>query len=115
MALNEEQIAEIKKAAAKYLYYNRPPLEIRDKVDLAYRIEGQSVYVFEIRPRWDNPKVKMESPVAKTTYIKSTDVWKVYWIRSTMKWDLYEPVPYVRTIYDFFDLVQEDEHNCFFG
>ena len=45
MAFTNKQIQEIEKAAAKFLYYLRPPLEIRDKLDIAYRIDGQSVYV----------------------------------------------------------------------
>jgi len=38
IAFNNEQTEDIKKAAAKYMYYNRPPLEIRDKLDLGYRV-----------------------------------------------------------------------------
>lgn len=71
MAFTKGQIAEIEKAAAKYMYYNRPPLEVRDQLDFAYRIEGQSVYLFEIRPCWDNPEKESETSIAKTTYIKS--------------------------------------------
>lgn len=115
MAFTNTQIQEIKKAAAKYLYYNRPPLEIRDKLDLAYRIEGQSVYVVEIRPRWDKPDEKTEDPVAKTTFVKTKNQWKIFWLRGNLKWYLYKPVPYVKNISDFFDLVTEDKLNCFFG
>ncbi len=53
MALAKEQITEIKKEAAKFLYYKRPPEEIRNQVDLSYHIEEQSVYIFEIRPEWN--------------------------------------------------------------
>ncbi len=115
MALTKEQIAEIEKAAAKYMYYNRPPMEIRDKLDLGYRIEGQNVYIFEIRPRWDKPEEKKESPVAKATYIKSKNLWGVYWMRGNLKWYHYQPVPYVKNISGFFDLVAEDALSCFFG
>jgi hypothetical protein len=57
MAFTKTQIQEIEKAAAKFMYYHRPPLEIREKLDIGYRIEGQSVYVFEIRPGWDKPEI----------------------------------------------------------
>jgi len=59
MALNKEQVKEIEQAASKYMYYNRPPLEIREQLDFGYRIEDQNVYLFEIRPRWDRPEMKM--------------------------------------------------------
>ncbi len=115
MKLSEELIEEVKQAAAKYMYYNRPPIEIRDQVDMGYRIEGQSVYLFEIRPGWDKPDEKHESPIAKTTYVKAKKLWKIYWMRSNLKWYIYEPVPLVLSISDFFDTVNEDEYHCFFG
>ena len=71
MAFTKEQITEIKKATAKYLFYNRPPLKVREQLDFGCRIEGQSVYLFEIRPRWDKAEEKTETPIAKTTYIES--------------------------------------------
>ncbi len=115
MALSKEQIADIEKATAEYMYYNRPPLDIRDQLDFGYRIEGQSVFLFEVRPRWDKPEEKSELPVAKTTYIKSKNLWKIYWMRGNLKWYHYEPVPFVKSISAFFDLVAADELSCFFG
>ena len=115
MAFTKEQITEIEKAATKYMYYERPPLEVRNQLDLGYRIEDQNVFLFEIRPRWDKPEEKTETPVAKTTYIKSQNQWKIYWMRGNLKWYHYEPVPYVKSISDFFDLVAEDALSCFFG
>ncbi len=115
MALTKEQIVEIEKAASKYMYYNRPPIEIREQLDLGYRIEGQNVYLLEIRPRWNKPDEIMESAIAKTTYIKSRNMWKIYWMRGNLKWYHYEPVPFVKTISDFFDLVATDELGCFWG
>ena len=43
----------------------------KDQLDFGYRIDGQNVYLFEIRPRWDKPEEITETPVAKTTFIKS--------------------------------------------
>jgi hypothetical protein len=115
MSLTKTQIQEIEKAAAKFMYYHRPPLEIREKLDIGYRIEGQSVYVFEIRPRWDKPEVIHESPVAKTTFVKAKTHWKIFWIRANLKWYHYKPVPYVKNIARFFDVVGEDKLGCFWG
>lgn len=115
MAFTNDQIEEIENAAAKFMYYNRPPLEVRLQLDLGYRIDDQNVYLFEIRPKWNNPTESMESLVAKTTYVKSKNIWKVFWMRSDLKWHNYKPVPTVATINNFFDLVEEDELSCFFG
>ena len=115
MGLTNEQIQTIKKEAAKYLYHNRPPIEIRDELDLGFRIDGQSVFVFEIRPKFMVPNEKTELKVAKTTFVQSANHWKVFWLRGDLKWYPYEPCPHVPSISAFFDLIQEDSLSCFFG
>jgi len=43
MALSEFEIKKCEKAIALFMSKRRPPAEIRDKVDLDYRIKGQLV------------------------------------------------------------------------
>ncbi len=115
MALSDLQIRKVEKAATEFLKKKRPPPDIRHKIDLGYRIEGQNVFVFEIFPLFNNPSKKIETPSAKGIYVKVQDHWKVYWMRGNLKWDRFGPVPTVNTISDFFELVDEDKHGCFFG
>jgi hypothetical protein len=115
MALTNTQIQKIEKAAAEFMKERRPPVEIRNELDLGYSIEGQSVYVFEIRPRWDKPEEIMEIPTAKTTYVKSKNHWKIFWMRADLKWHHYNPVPYVKKIDQFFKVVDADAFGCFWG
>ncbi len=93
----------------------RPPLEIRDKVDLGYKIEGKSIYIFEIRPRWNNPEIINKLPVAKATYVIAKKEWKVYWMRSNGKWYLYDPQLVIKDVAQFIKLVEEDAYHCFWG
>jgi hypothetical protein len=102
-------------AGEAFLEERRPPLEIRSQLDLAYRIDGQSVLVYELRPRWNNPAEIMEEPVAKTTFVQTQNQWKVFWMRADMKWHGYSPKPTVKTVQAFFKLVDDDKHACFFG
>jgi hypothetical protein len=53
--------------------------------------------------------------VAKTTYVKSSNNWKVYWLRANGNWYSYEPKPTVKSFTDFITLVEEDKHHCFWG
>jgi len=64
---------------------------------------------------WNNPKEKIEEPVAKVTYLKSQNLWKVYWQRADLKWHRYDPDPEVDSIADFIKIVECDEFGCFFG
>jgi len=54
MAFANEQLQEIEKAAAKFMSSKRPWEEIRKELDLGYRIEGHSIFVYEIMPQWNN-------------------------------------------------------------
>lgn len=115
MALNEKQIHEINMTALAFLKKRRPPIELRDKLDLAYRIENQSVIIFEIHPDLIFPAQKVDIPIAKTTYIKTQKQWKIFWMRSDLKWYGYEPNLNVDSIADFFQIIDKDDYSCFFG
>lgn len=115
MAIDILKTAEIIEAMENFIARRRPPEHIREKLDLGYKIEEQSIIVFEIRPKWDDPKIIREHPVAKTTFVKAKNNWKVFWLRSDLNWHIYKPKPSVRSVKEFCNLVEEDEHCCFFG
>jgi hypothetical protein len=115
MPLSAAQIEQITAAGDAFLPQHRPPVEIRHQVDLAYRLDGQSVMVFEVRPDWMDKSVITHEPVAKATFVQTENLWKVYWMRADLKWHAYTPKPHVKTITAFFKLVAEDKNACFFG
>jgi hypothetical protein len=67
-------------------------------VDLTFRIEKQSVEIFEIRRRFDDPLKTIESPIAKTTWVNTQKVWRIFWQRTDLKWHRYDPLPEVKTL-----------------
>jgi len=79
MAISEFEIKRYEKIVGEYVEKHRPPAHVRNEVDLSFRIKGQSVEIFEIRALWNDPNKKIEQPVAKTTYVKSKKIWKIYW------------------------------------
>ena len=115
MALNELEQKRCERAMGALLERRRPPAHIRPKLDIGVRVSGQSVEVFEVRPRWDQPQEKMEMPIAKATYVKAKEIWKVFWMRQDLKWHRYGPAPEVASLEEFAQLVHEDKHACFFG
>lgn len=115
MSLSEFEVRRIERAANSFLAGRRPPAEIRDKGDLDYRIDNQSVIIFEIHPVWNDPSKNVEHVIAKATFVKTEMEWRVYWQRADLKWHSYPPSPEVKTIEDFFEIVDKDECGCFFG
>jgi hypothetical protein len=115
MALNDIERKRVENAVAAFIQKRRPPAHVRPKLDYGFRLAGQSVELFEVRPQFDRPEVKRESSFAKATFVRTKGVWRVYWMRSDLKWHSYEPRPEVLAIADFLAVVQKDEHACFFG
>ena len=115
MAFNDIELARYKKSVSAYIENKRPPVHIRKEVDISFRITGQSVEIFEVRPRWDDPAEILEHFVAKATYIKTQEHWKVFWQRADLKWHSYDPNPTVANIDKFLVLIEVDEHACFWG
>lgn len=110
-----EQLLDEKEEMDRFLEEKRPAQEIRNKVDLAYRIEEKSIVIFEIRPMFMNPLEKTEIPIAKATFVKKSNQWKVYWMRSDLKWHAYGPEPVVNSVRSFTRIVSEDGYGCFWG
>ena len=115
MAFSEFELARIEKIVGSYVERVRPPPHIRPELDISFRVAGQSVEILEIRPRYGNKKEIIESPVAKATYVKARNVWKVFWRRADLKWHPYPPKLQVKTIDAFILLVEQDAHHCFWG
>jgi len=116
MALSEFEIKKAEKEVSAFVEKRRPPPSIRKELDLDYRIKGQSVEIFEVRPLWrGKPGETIEHPVAKATYVKTQKLWKVYWQRADLKWHGYEPNPTASSLQEFLRIVDRDEYACFFG
>ncbi|MFB1021883.1 MAG: DUF3024 domain-containing protein [Vicingaceae bacterium] len=90
-------------------------LEIRQKLDFGYSYDGQIALLFTIRPDWRNPEKIQNSEFAKIRYYKTQRIWKLYWMRATGKWELYEPSPQSTHLEKLLDIVKEDKHHCFHG
>jgi Protein of unknown function (DUF3024) len=115
MALTEIERRRCEKALAQFLERRRPPEHIRDQLDIGYRMNGQSVEIFEVRPDWQTKSKRVETPVAKAMFVRTKNRWRVFWMRRDLKWHKYEPNPEVHSLEAFLHVVDQDEYCCFFG
>lgn len=116
MAFNPVEIAEHTALIEEMIWSKRrPPLHLRDKVREGQRIEGSTVELFMVRPRFSRPQEYYEAPIAKARYVKTQKVWLVFWQRADLKWHRYAPQPEVKSLSAFLALVQADEYSCFWG
>lgn len=115
MAISEFESKKWEKELAAYIDTIRPPVHIRNEIDIGYRIDGQSIFVFEIRPSFQNPNERVEIPVIKGRYYKSRKEWTIYWQRADLKWHIYEPYPSASSLTELLNVLKDDEYNCFWG
>lgn len=93
-----------------------------EKVPLRISKEGASYFVGEDReiPQYgyDNGKAtitgrkKIFSKTAKLTFVKSRNIWKLYWRRASGLWHLYGEYP---TLDEAVQIIDGDPDHCFWG
>lgn len=115
MALSEFELKKIEKVVGVFINKHRPPAHIRSELDLGFRVNGQSVEIFEIRPAWNNPNENIEQFVVKATFVKNQKIWKIYWQRADLKWHGYQPHPEAASLEEVLAVVEKDQYACFFG
>ncbi len=115
MALSEHERYRFEKPVRTYIESRRPPAHIRPELDLAYRFEGQSVEIFELRPAYQSPNEIIETSIAKATYVKVKRIWQIYWMRADLKWHRYDPQATVPSVEEFLAVIDHDQYGCFFG
>jgi len=116
MAFSEKEIATIlEQLEREFWSLRRPPHELRDKIREGQRISGQSVELFFTRPSFRDRKRWIEDSVAKVTYVRSRDHWRIYWKRADLKWHSYPPMPRTKTLSAALRIIHEDAKCCFFG
>lgn len=110
-------MAKARYYAMEYIEEKRPPLSLREKVDLNFALINRELRIFEIRPLYNDPDRKIEIDVARAKYIKSRDIWKIYWKRANGKWEPYRPGgdAEVEDIIEFFTILEEDKFGAFWG
>jgi hypothetical protein len=116
MAFSELELRGCRRTLEAWVQRRRPrdPL-VREQLDYGYRVDRQSVELFEIRPRFREPSKKVEKSIAQATYVRTTNRWRVFWMKRDLKWHTYGPDPDVASLEEFLKVVDADEFCCFFG
>ncbi len=101
----------------QYIERIRPRLEIRKELDFGFSFEKNCFILHEVRPipLSTNSEEYRKYPFAKFRFIKSTKIWKLYWMRASGKWESYEPFPLASNVDDILKTIDEDKYGCFYG
>jgi hypothetical protein len=88
---------------------------VRSQLRIDFRVDGLSVVLFESRPGFIAPHEWRDEPVAKFTYVKSSDHWKLFCMLRDLKWHRYEPFPESRELAPLIAEVRADPTGIFWG
>ena len=114
MAFSEIELKRVEKLVGD-LCRRRTPEHLRDELRFEYEIDGHSILIWEIRPRWDDPAATFKMGVAKLRLFRSRNEWKLYWMRRDLKWHEYDPERNIGGLDDLVEEVEIDQYGAFFG
>lgn len=114
MAFTDIELQKIKNMVGG-LCKEKTPAHLRDELRFEYEIEKQSVVIFEVRPVWNDPSKFTRMPLAKLTYVRSENLWKLYWKRANEKWVGYDPNGSDKELGNLVAEIDKDSSGCFFG
>jgi Protein of unknown function (DUF3024) len=116
MAFTDRELSEhLDVLEKKFWAHRRPPVHLREQVREGQRIVGQSIELFLVRPVFQQPGAFSEESIAKLTFVRTRNLWRLFWKRADGKWHSYGPMPEVKTLAEALRIVDEDELCCFLG
>ena len=116
MPFTEDEIASHTAVIEEHFWSRRrPPLHLRDRIREGQRFTDQSIELFFVRPAFERPGQHIEDSIAKVQYVRSKDVWHIFWKRADGKWHRYAPRPEADSLATALAVIHEDPHGCFFG
>ena len=112
MAFTEIERAKYENLVSN-LIQNRRIQATENGFDVGYEFNNQSIELFETHPSTSNEKDFFNISVAKITYIRTTDIWKISWMRGSLKWQGYRKHPEVKKLGEALFIIAEDEDRLF--
>ncbi len=116
MAFSEDEIADHLNTIERCFWAKRrPPEHVRHLVRDGRRVGTNYIELFFIRPSSRRPGEEIEESIAKVRYVRSRDVWRVYWKRADGKWHEYQSRREAKSLVSALKTIHKDPYGCFFG
>lgn len=114
MPISEFERERIEKLFGEYCQSKVPP-HVRNQIRIEYKIRGSEVKLFECRPRYDDPSIWTEMPVARFKKDEKNNTWLLYCADRNGKWHLFEPNAENKDIEKLLAVVERDTTGIFWG
>ena len=114
MAFSEIELKRVDRAVGGLCRRRNRP-EFKDELSLEYEVKGHDVVLLERRPRYGRLVGITDLPVAKIKFVRTANEWRLYWMRSDLKWHGYDLLPSSRDLEELVAEIDKDPYCCFFG
>lgn len=114
MAFSELELKAIDKTVGD-LCRRRSPRQYAGQLRFVYDVEGHRVSIYEERPPRRGTGEWTRQGVARFRYARTTGQWTLFWMRTDLKWHVYDPDVMPRDLASLVELVERDKHCAFFG
>lgn len=91
------------------------PEHVKDKVKLEFKIRGNNVTLFELRPAFGKPETWVDISVAQFRYNLKDNEWTLYCADRNSKWHMYIDLEPSENFDDLLQEVEEDPTGIFWG
>jgi hypothetical protein len=114
VALTEMQKAQVHKVLTAYCA-KRVPAAARSEVRVGYRVDGNTVILYEERPAFRPPHDWKETAVAKFRYAGTQGEWRLYCQHRDLRWHAYQARPASSSFAKLLDEIDADPSGIFWG
>lgn len=116
MAFTDLEIADhMKVLEDSFWSRRRPPLHLRAEIREGQRFLDQVIELFLVRPAYNRPGQQIEESLARVQFVRTTDVWRLFWKRADGKWHRYQPHPEAKSLATALGIIHKDANGCFLG
>ena len=93
----------------------RIPIDIRDQLNLTFKIIRDKVTLIETRPYFKDPSIWTENPVAQFRFDNETNKWTLYFMDRNSRWHLYDLIKPSVDFDDMLKALDDDRTGIFWG
>ena len=116
MAFTDAELSGLLHLLERHFWsHRRPPLHLRDRIREGQRIAGQDIELFFVRSIAPGSPATVEDSIARLRYVRSRNVWRLFWKRADGRWHAYPPCREAASLENALRVILEDKNCCFFG
>lgn len=115
VAFTVDELKEINFTMENFMLRRAPAEEFKKLIDHTYTIKYSDIIIKTLRSSITNNEIINETIIAKIKFIKTSEEWKIYWVRYNEKWDEFKMDFKIKRLSTCLKIIDDDEQGCFWG